>query len=74
MLFPFLIRTKDFGINGFSEVNSKRIQEFKTVVSMRIALANLPRDHSFSTYAKFSRKLTFFTIPHIHVRIRGKKF
>ena len=30
MLFPFLIRMKDFGINGFSEVNSKRIQEFKT--------------------------------------------
>ena len=28
------------------------------------------RDHSFSTYVKFSEKLTFFTPWYVHVRVR----
>ena len=32
--------------------------------------ALIPRDHSFSTYAKFSKKLAFLTPSYAHVRVR----
>ena len=36
---------------------------------------NIPKNHSFSTFAKFSEKLTFSTpwYEHVRVRIGGKK-